>query len=274
MDQNNDDVALCVATMEVEAWTDFYTAVPVRAKKELGIDHFRTGHQDEALCIVCRKLDGHIFNRLFGLRTAGRAAAMAVDAASSTFRDLNLKQWAVQLSPSSTELIELVRIRGLSEHPRVWAKFVRDGTGDLRPHSSSIAVREITSEEGARFGSVAATVYGMPPAAGEWIAALAGRPEWNLYAAFDGGELVATGAIFRKGKFAWLGFAATLATHRGKGAQSGLLRQRLASAFENGARLITTETGIPLEGESAASYRNIGRSGFRIVDSRLHFKLH
>ena len=273
MDQNNDDVALCVATMEVEAWTDFYTAVPAEAKKELGIDHFRTGHQDEALCIVCRELDGHIFNRLFGLRTPGRAADTAVDAASSTFRDLDLRQWAVQLSPSSAELIQLVRDRGLSEHPRVWAKFIRDGTEDLQPHSSQIAVWEIASEEGGQFGSVAAKVYGMPPAAGEWIGALAGRPGWSLYGAFDDGELVATGATFRKEKFAWLGFAATLATHRGKGAQSGLLRQRLASAFEGGARLITTETGIPLEGESAASYRNIGRSGFRIVDSRLHFKM-
>jgi hypothetical protein len=102
---------------------------------------------------------------------------------------------------------------------------------------------------------------------------LAGRPGWSLYGAFDGGDLVATGATFRKGKFAWLGFAATLATHRGKGAQSGLLRQRLVSAFENGATLITTETGISLEGESAASYHNIERSGFRVVDHRLHFKV-
>ena len=92
MDQNNDDVALCVATMEVEAWSDFYTAVPAGAKKELGIDHFRMGHLDEALCIVCRELDGHIFNRLFGLLTPGRAADMAVDAARSTFGDLGLKQ--------------------------------------------------------------------------------------------------------------------------------------------------------------------------------------
>ena len=62
--------------------------------------------------------------------------------------------------------------------------------------------------------------------------------------------------------------AATLATHRGRGAQSGLLAARLRAAAEAGVRWVSAETGAEAPGSHNPSLHNIRRAGLVDVYER------
>jgi GNAT superfamily N-acetyltransferase len=116
-----------------------------------------------------------------------------------------------------------------------------------------------------RFGRVFAAAYGFPATFAGWLGRLAGRTGWRCLAPYEGGEPIATGALFTAGEVGWLGFGATLPSHRGRGTQSALLAARITLAAELGLGLVVTETGVPRGGRArpGPSYRNILRAGFR-----------
>jgi len=89
--------------------------------------------------------------------------------------------------------------------------------------------------------------------------------------AFDGDRPVATGALFRKGRCAWLSFGTTDEEARGRGAQSALLAARLDAAARLGCELATIETAEPKSGVFAPSYRNAIRLGFKALYSRPNY---
>jgi len=93
-------------------------------------------------------------------------------------------------------------------------------------------------------------------------AAPVGRPGWTHYGAWDGSDLVATGAMFTTGRVAWIAFAATKASHRGRGAQSSLIAERVRRASDLGCDWVITETAEELPDRPAPSYRNLRRLGF------------
>jgi hypothetical protein len=106
------------------------------------------------------------------------------------------------------------------------------------------------------------------PAATRWLSCLSGRPNWRVFGAFDQGQIVAAGAIWIHGRDAWLGISGTKLTHRRRGAQSALLARRITAAHDAGCTMVTTETGIPFAGETASSFDNIQRAGFKIAYER------
>jgi hypothetical protein len=63
---------------------------------------------------------------------------------------------------------------------------------------------------------------------------------------------------------AWLGFGATLESHRGLGSQRALLSRRVRDAAALGARLVVTETGEELPDEVNPSFRNMLATGFHV----------
>lgn len=138
-----------------------------------------------------------------------------------------------------------------------WQKFEREPA----PVSVETDLRIAGADE--HFGPVFAAAYGMPAAMGGWIGLLPDRTGWHCFAAYDGDEPVATGALFASAGTGWLGMAGTLPSHRGRGAQNALLAARIAHAHELGLDLVTTETGVPGEEGPGPSYRNILRAGFR-----------
>ena len=74
--------------------------------------------------------------------------------------------------------------------------------------------------------------------------------------------------MFARGRDAWLGFGATLASARGRGAQTLLLSRRVSDAARLGATDVFTETGEAVEGEPQPSYQNIVKVGFKRIYSR------
>jgi GNAT superfamily N-acetyltransferase len=111
----------------------------------------------------------------------------------------------------------------------------------------------------------------MPASASPWFTALVGRPNWQVWVAEREGAIVATGSLYVTDRYGWLGIGATLAEHRGGGAQSALLSARIRAAGESGCTLVTTETGDPITDEKNQSFDNIRRAGFERVYSRVNY---
>ena len=107
-----------------------------------------------------------------------------------------------------------------------------------------------------------AASFGLAEALAPWAAALVGRPGWRCFLACDGRTPVGVGALYLGCGLGWLGFGATLASHRGRGGQGAMLAARITAGRAASCRGFVTETGLPLPGEAAPSYRNILRAGF------------
>ena len=98
------------------------------------------------------------------------------------------------------------------------------------------------------------------------VCARAHEVGWDCWLAMEDDEPVAAAGVYVAESAAYLGFAATLPEHRGKGAQSALLSARIRRAGERGSETVLTETGELRDGLPGNSYRNIRRAGFGEVD--------
>ena len=118
-------------------------------------------------------------------------------------------------------------------------------------------------EAAEAFGAVVCASFGLAAALAPWPAALVGRPGWLSFLAWEGCEPVAAGALYLAAGRGWLGLAARSPPYRGRGAQGALLAARIEAGRAAGCHGFVTETGVPLAGEAAPSFRNIERAGFR-----------
>jgi GNAT superfamily N-acetyltransferase len=262
------DAVAALERVEREASLEFYANAPANVAKELGLAHRRIA--DGAL-ILSRKLDHIMLCRLQGFGMDVPATRDGLDDAISTFGDAHIRNWIVQLAPGADTLAMLLAERGFRRHPRTWAKFVF--AGEPPETQTDLTIREIDRRHADAFGEVARAAFELLPLAGPWIAGIVGRPRFRTFMAFDGETPVACGTVFIDGNTSWLGFGATLASHRRRGAQSAILAARIRASREAGATLISTETGIPHFDEAGPSFRNIQRAGFRVAYERPNMRL-
>src|SRR5947209_929114 len=158
------------------------------------------------------------------------------------------------------DLDHLLRERGY-EPGYGWMKFSR-GLEDLPEPRTDLELVEAGPDRGADFGRAVTLGFGLPARVADWLARLPGRDGWHCLVAFDGSQPVAAGALHVHEQTGWVGIAATLPSHRGRGAQSSILAARIRRAAELGCTLVVTETGELVPDRPSNSYRNIVRAGF------------
>ena len=159
-------------------------------------------------------------------------------------------------------LSDWLRDRGL-EHGWSWMTFRREV--DSAPEAAtSLRLVRVGRGEATAFGEIVATGYGLPDAVAPW-AASAHRKGWDCWIALDGDRPAAAAGVFIAEDVGYLGFAATLPEHRGKGGQNALLATRIQHARESGCDIVVTETGERRDDRPSSSYRNILRTGFTEV---------
>ncbi|HEX2979767.1 MAG TPA: GNAT family N-acetyltransferase [Anaerolineaceae bacterium] len=130
------------------------------------------------------------------------------------------------------------------------------------PLPVGVSVREFTQGEIDAFAQVVCDVQNVAPAdLPVWQAAHAAQfHDWCCYAAYVEGQPAAHGVMRIKDKVAMLMFAATKTQFRGYGAQTALLRQRIANAAQAGCELVICSS-YP----GTISQRNQQRAGLRIA---------
>jgi hypothetical protein len=258
--------------VERDAWLDLFAAAPADCVRELGLDWQRLGAMG---LLAGRKLPAFEFNRAMCVGVTEPAVDAELDGAAA-WLDLNAApSWALQVSPDAETgaLRRWLDRQGLAASGRGWAKFRRGSAPIPSTRSSSLEVRQVGAEEAAAFGQVVQAGFGLPPATADWFGAMADRPGWRLYLAYDGESPVAAGAAFWQDGHAWLGVDATLADHRRRGAQTALIRRRVEDGLAAGLDGFTAETGQPETGREAqhASYSNYVRAGFTPAYSRPNY---
>lgn len=135
--------------------------------------------------------------------------------------------------------------------------------------AQSLTVRLAHDAEYSVAGQIMHRSFGKWPVLEPWMAALAGRPEWQVFLAYDDdGTPLATGALLIDGRHAWLGMGATLPEARRRGAQQALLAARLAAARAAGCATVSVEAEAAEPGHSSPSLNNILRAGFLQLGTR------
>jgi GNAT superfamily N-acetyltransferase len=146
----------------------------------------------------------------------------------------------------------------------------RRGLEDVEERPTTLDIIRVGSTESEAFGRIVATGYGLPDAAATWAAG-AHELGWECWLALDGDKPAAAAGLYASEGVGYVGFAATLPEHRGKGGQSALLAERIRHARKLGCDLLVTETGERRDDLPSNSYRNLLRAGFTEVAVRANW---
>lgn len=133
-----------------------------------------------------------------------------------------------------------------------------------------VEIRRVESEADAaavaRIYPVGFDLPGWADFSRDLIQALWRRPEWRVYLALVDGKPAAMATLHTADGVGCLESACTLPEFRGRGAQSALIRRRIADAAAAGCDLIVSQTG-----NGTVSQNNMERCGLRIAYSKAEF---
>jgi hypothetical protein len=255
--------------IELEAIEDFCAAPELAVRDTIGIRCERIGG---ALIALLPSVADPTLNRVIGAGVHSPLARVEFDQLLARFARAGVERYFFHVCPgvSPPELRAWLAERGLRPYRRSWVKFRWSG-GGLPTPLPGMRVEAVGVEHAASFARIVLTAYGMPAPLEPLLAALPGRERWRTYLCFDGDTPFAAGALFVNDGAGWLGFGATLPSHRGRGGQSAILAQRVRDALALGCRAVVTETGEEVAGKPQHSFHNIVRTGFRAHYTRENF---
>lgn len=262
------DVLLAMERVEVAGWEDLYRAAPADVRDAYGI---RMRQTPFATLLVAPALDVLAFNRATGLGINTPTDRRALDWIDEVFTAARVPRYFVPVAPVAEPPALptwLCRV-GLRPYNR-WAKLVR-GVEDPPEATTGLHIAAIGDDHGAAFAGIVSESFAWPEWVGRWIAGTIGRDGWRHYMAFDDDRPVATAAFYHDGPHAWLAWAATLPSHRGRGAHAALLARRILDARDCGCTLLTMETAEHTLTRPSTSHRNVIRAGFRTAYLRPNF---
>jgi GNAT superfamily N-acetyltransferase len=205
--------------------------------------------------------DSPMLNRVVGLGVRRTASEEDVDAALAWMGSSTSFYVAVSGSARPSELDSWLAARGL-ERAWGWMAFTRGVEGGPEPETGLRLLEVTTRADAEAFARIVRIGYDLPSSV-EPDAARAPDVGWLCWLALDGDTPASAAALFVSEAVGYLGFAATLPTHRGKGAQTALLAARIRRAAELGCERVLTETGERRDDRPSNSYRNILRAGFQ-----------
>ena len=159
---------------------------------------------------------------------------------------------------------------GLVPFRRDWVVLRHDQRAALDVETPFRIVPASRREAGAS-AEVLAQAFECPSELLPTLSGLVDQAGWHVYLACDGPRVVATGALFVHAGAAYLGFAATLPSHRGAGAHDALIARRLQLALALGCDTVLVETGAPVPGEPSPSLDNLRTAGFEPVFTRKNY---
>jgi GNAT superfamily N-acetyltransferase len=245
-------------------------APPPDVAEELGIRVARFG---SARARLVESVNITLLNAVVGLGVGEPATEKMVDEMIEFYRPHGIN-FMVQVSPLArpAELTGWLEERGF-EYRDDWVKMYR-GIEPAPVNATELEIREVLPESGVAFAETALKGYQMPPAAQVLVPVLAagvGKPGWRHYLAYDGETPVATGGLYVKDGAGWLGYGATLPSHRRRGAQGALFARRIADAIDMGCEWLVTETDAETPGQPSISYHNMVRAGFRMAYNRPNY---
>jgi hypothetical protein len=255
------DVRRWLELAEARAYADTYRAAAATPGDSLGA---RVVDGDDGAAFWLEALDFGFFNRCVGLGIVRPATEGVLDAAITAYRSAGRTQFALQVSPFAVPgQLETWLVGRRFQPSGRWAKLWR-ATTDAPEPGVDLRIEQIDATRRADYEAVVLAAFGMPAVLGTLVSATIGLPGWLHYLSFDADRPVGAAAARIEGSVAWLGYGATLESHRGRGSQSSLLARRLRDAASLGAGIAVTETGEDTPDAPNPSFRNMIRTGFTL----------
>lgn len=174
-------------------------------------------------------------------------------------------------SPAVTDLIQSSRLQDLGFEPHYqehfWGQRIEAGMSRSAQETSGV-VERITADVRDTFARVLNIGYDLPGDAirGHVFASTIGHAGWTHYLVSFNGEPGAASVLYVTDGVAQLFVTTTMPQYRGRGAQTALIRTRLADGQAAGCDLATSQTVV-----DNASPRNMHRHGFERLYDRWIF---
>jgi hypothetical protein len=208
---------------------------------------------------------GGFWNRTIGLGVTEPFTAAVLEEVRDFVRTHAGPSTVFQVSPHADPAGWEALLRTAGATPgSTWVKFVGD-THERPDVPTDLRIGVLRPEHGDACARVMCVGFGMPldsplPA---WFAQ---SPTWRdagitTYGAWDGDELVAAATLLTFGGIASLCGAATVPSHRGRGAQGALMVRRIRDAAAAACTTVVTETGAETPEEPNPSLHNMRRMG-------------
>ena len=232
----------------------------------------RTGSTGRLQLQLVAALDFGPFNRVIGLGVGKPATERQIDDIVDFYHDAGLAHFVVSLSPHARPglIPDWLRARRMVRSA-VGSKVWRDLTDPDREPFEDLRIETIGPAQGTDWASVQRASWGMPAATTPWFTSSLGRDRWRHYLAFEGVTPVAAAALFVLGEIGWLGFGATVPTHRDRGYHRAMIGQRIRDARALGCRLLVAETDEDTAHTPNRSFHNLSRGGFRLAYVRTDY---
>lgn len=259
---------VALEAQETAYWREYYQDVPEGLARRMGLGLATVG---TAVAVAASGIDILAFNRVIGLGIERPASEREVNEIVAFYRNAGTGRFFIQLSPHAMprRLAEVLLAKGFRHHNN-WVKFYRE-IEPLPVADTSLRIEAIGPERAGILAKILVGGFEWPEALAPLLALPVGRPGWRHYLAYQGEKPVAAAALFVRGEYATLAFAATLAESRGLGAQSALIARRFRDAAAAGCRWMFTETAEETAQRPVASYRNMLRRGFRLAYRRPNY---
>ena len=244
---------------EMNALVSATVHAPAAIARELGL---HLVFDEGVVMSLAAKADVLALNRIVGLGVETPATREQLTRLIEIARQRGTKRLFLQIAPSHApqDLESWIEAEGGKKHNR-WVRLWRNISHPPEVNTD-LEIRQLSAKDALRSGEIVAESFGMPIELAPWLASIIGQAGWTHYGAFDGAKLVSSAAIYLSGNVGWLGFAATLADYRGRGAQGALIQRRIDYAREHGCDSVVVETAEQTPEHAAPSYRNMLRFGF------------
>lgn len=250
--------------------SDYYRGLPGELADSYGASYCEFGGGGAA---ITAKMDLLAFNRVVGLGLEAPVAEALIEEIIRVYRSAGASRFFIQLSRIGERagVIPLLDAKGF-HHYNNWVKLYRP----VRPVpqvETDLQIEEIGVRQKDAFAEILVKSFGWPEALKPLLSHPVGRPGWKHYLAFEDLKPVASAALFIRGGYASMAFAATLPDYRGRGAQSALIARRLHDAADAGCRWALVETAEEKADKPVASFRNMRRFGFEVAYLRPNYLL-
>jgi GNAT superfamily N-acetyltransferase len=208
---------------------------------------------------------GRYVNRAMGV-TLSELSTVDLDEIEQFYADRGLSPMFEVSSWAKSATIEELAAR---QYVPQWFRGMYAVNPGAQPVDESVTIEEVSSETLGVWQDVLARgneVSGEEATHTSDEFALANRamPDSADFLAFIDGKPVGSGSLQVVDSIGWVGGAATLPSHRGRGVQTALLLHRIHLAATLGCELVAA-TAIP----SGASARNMHRLGFTHVQTQV-----
>ena len=243
--------------IERAAFADMVAAAPEPLRRALGLEAVAVG---PGTALACRS-GGLLVNRAIGVGGAHLAAAVEV------YRRRGIERFFVHLYEGDAAAARAV---GLERYPRAWVKLLR-GDGPVPEMACDLVVGAAAAGDGEAAGRIYAAGFDLPEPFAAVIAALVGRPGWDVLVARDGAALAGVGLLYCRDGVGYLAGGTTAPAYRRRGVQGWLVAVRVRRAVAGGCRFVATETGEAVDGDPQHSFRNLIRCGFEGIGRRENF---